>query len=134
MVDAFHGLGFRISYESEGNIAPMLDLLDASGVDGLAHMEPRAGMEIGTIRERFGGRFFVMGNVCNTLVLPSNDRRTIAREVRRVLRAATDGGYLSLSAHSVGPDVSSDAYDWFFLLMDRFGRYPIRLDDLDREC
>jgi hypothetical protein len=41
MVDAFHALGFRISYESEGNVYPMLDLLDASGVDGLAFMEPR---------------------------------------------------------------------------------------------
>ena len=134
MVDAFHGLGFRVSYESEGNILPMLGLLDASGVDGLAHMEPRAGMEIGAIRKRFGGRFFVMGNVCNTRVLPSNDRKAIAREVHRVLGAAADGGYIGLSAHSIGPDVSSDAYDWFFALMDRFGRYPIRLADLEREC
>jgi uroporphyrinogen decarboxylase len=134
MVDAFHRLGFRVSYESEGNIIPMLGLLDEAGVDGLAHMEPRAGMEIGGIRKRFGSRFFVMGNVCNTRVLPSNDRKAIAREVRRVLGAAVDGGYLGLSAHSIGPDVSSDAYDWFFALMDRYGRYPIRLGELEREC
>ncbi len=133
MVDAFHALGFRVSYESEGNVSPMLDLLERSGIDGLAHMEPRAGMTIGGIRKRFGSRFFVMCNVCNTLVLPSNDRAAIAREVHRVLSSAVDGGLMGLSAHSVSPDVSSDSYDWFFGLMDRFGRYPIRLEALEEQ-
>jgi uroporphyrinogen decarboxylase len=133
MVDAFHTLGFRISYESEGNVYPMLDLLDESGIDGLAHMEPRAGMTIDRIRERFGDRFFVMGNVCNTRVLPSNDRRVIAREVRRVLASCADGHYLGLSAHSIGTDVSSDTYDYFFGLMDRYGRYPMDLSGLESE-
>jgi len=133
MVEAFHGLGFRISYESEGNVYPMLELLDQSGVDGLTNMEPRAGMTIERIRERCGDRFFVMGNVCNTQVLPSNDRRRIAREVYRVLRASVPGRYLGLSAHSVGPDVSPDAYDYFFGLMDRYGRYPMDLGGLEAE-
>ncbi len=133
MVDAFHALGFRISYESEGNVYPMLDLLDASGVDGLCFMEPRAGMSIERIRARMGARFFIMGNVCNTRVLPSNDRARIAGEVLRVLRSSTDGRYMGLSAHSIGTDVSSDAYDYFFGLMDRYGRYPIDLAGLERE-
>ena len=134
MVDRFHALGFRVSYESEGNVFPMLELLDQSGVDGLAHMEPRAGMTLKRIRERFGGRFFVMGNICNTMVLPSNDRRRIAAEVLRVLSAARDGHYLGLSAHSVGTDISSDSYDYFYGLMTRFGRYPMDLAELEREA
>jgi hypothetical protein len=133
LVDAFHGMGFGVSYESEGNVFPMLELLDASGVDGLAHMEPRAGMTIERIRERFGRRFFIMGNVCNTLVLPSNDRGRIAREVYRVLKASVEGGYMRLSAHSIGPDVSPDSYDYFFQLMDRYGRYPMDLAALEQE-
>lgn len=132
MVDTFHAAGFKISYESEGNVDPMLDLLAESGVDGLAYMEPRAGMTLEGIRGRFGGRFFVMGNVCNTRVLPSNDRRAIAREVYRVLSGAAGGGYLGLSAHSIGPDVSSDSYDYFFALMNRYGRYPIDLAELEK--
>ncbi len=134
LVDAFHQLGFGVSYESEGNVYPMLDLLDASGVDGLAHMEPRAGMTIDRIRARFGRRFFVMGNICNTLVLPSNDKTRIAREVLRVLRSSVDGGYMRLSAHSIGTDVTSDTYDYFVGLMDRYGRYPIDIPGLEREA
>jgi hypothetical protein len=133
MVDAFHALGFRISYESEGNVYPMLDLLDASGVDGLAFMEPRAGMSIERIRERMGTRFFIMGNVCNTRILPSNDRAKIAAEVHRVLSSSTDGHYMGLSAHSIGTDVSSDTYDYFFGLMKRYARYPFDLEGLERE-
>lgn len=133
MVDTFHAMGFRVSYESEGNIWPMLELLKGCGVDGLAHMEPRAGMSIERIRERWGSAFFVMGNVCNTQVLPSNDRGRVAREVHRVLSSARAGGYMRLSAHSVGPDISSDTYDYFVKLMDRYGRYPMDLTELERE-
>jgi len=130
MVDAFHGEGFRVSYESEGNVSPMLDLLDDAGVDGLVNMEPRAGMFLEHIRERFADRFFVWGNVCNVNVLPSGNPAAIRAEVQRVLAAASDGRYMGLSAHSIGPDVSSDAYDLFWNLMDRFGRYPIDLAGL----
>ncbi len=127
LVAAFHAMGFKVSYESEGNIWPMLELLDEAGVDVLAHMEPRAGMLIEKIRERFGDRFCILGNICNVRVLPSGDRAAIAREVHRVLSAATDGGYMGLSAHSIGGDVSPDAYDYFWGLMDQFARYPMDL-------
>jgi hypothetical protein len=133
LVAAFHALGFKVSYESEGNTWPMLDLLDEAGVDGLAYMEPRAGMRIERIRERFGDRFFFLGNVCNVQVLPGGNRARIAREVRRVLSCAQQGGYMGLSAHSVGSDVSPDAYDYFWGLMDRFARYPMDLGGLREE-
>ena len=133
MVDVLHAEGFKVSYESEGNVAPMLDLLDESGIDGLAHMEPRAGLFMHEIRERYGDRFFFMGNLCNALVLPSNDRKQIGEEVLRVLSAATDGYYMGLSAHSIAPDVTSDSYDYFWDLMNRYSRYPIDLDGLRRE-
>lgn len=133
MVDVLHARGFKVSYESEGNVGPMLALLDASGIDGLAHMEPRAGLFMDRIRERFGNRFFFMGHICNALVLPSNDRKQIAREVFRVLSAASDGYYMSLSAHSIAPDVSSDSYDYFWGLMNQYGRYPMDLRGLERE-
>ena len=129
----FHALGFKVSYESEGNIWPMLEFLDEAGVDALAHMEPRAGMRIERIRERWGNRFVVLCNVCNVRVLPGGDRRAIAREVHRVLSAAANGGYMGLSAHSIGTDVSPDAYDYFWGLMDRFARYPMDLAELERE-
>ncbi len=127
LVAAFRTMGFKVSYESEGNIWPMLEFLDEARVDVLANMEPRAGMRIERIRERFGDRFRVWGNICNVQVLPSGDRRAIAREVRRVLSSATEGGYMGLSAHSIGADVSPDAYDYFWELMNRFARYPMDL-------
>ncbi|MFC1582820.1 uroporphyrinogen decarboxylase family protein [Planctomycetota bacterium] len=133
MVDAFHAMGFKISYESEGNVGPMLDCLDASGIDGLAHMEPRAGMCIEKIRRDYGTRFFLLGNICNTMVLPSGDRKAIASEVYRVLAAAEDGRYMGLSAHSIGTDVSSDAYDYFVALMKQYGTYPLDLNNLRQE-
>lgn len=123
MVDAIHGRGYTVSFESEGRTEPMLPLLDAAGVDGLAHLEPRAGMLAGDVRERYGDRFFIMGNVCNTRVLPSNDWAQVEAEVHRVLEAGKDGRLMHLSAHSIAPDVTSDTYDYFWGLMNTLGRY-----------
>ena len=62
------------------------------------------------------------------------DRRAkIAAEVHRVLSSSTDGHYMGLSAHSIGTDVSSDTYDYFFGLMKRYARYPFDLEGLERE-
>jgi uroporphyrinogen decarboxylase len=133
LVAAFHALGFKVSYESEGNTWPMLDLVEEAGVDGLAYMEPRAGMRIERVRKRFGDRFFFLGNVCNVRILPSGDRGRVAREVYRVLSASAEGGYMGLSAHSIGTDVSADTYDYFWGLMDRFARYPMDLEPLARQ-
>ena len=54
-------------------------------------------------------------------------------EVLRVLSASADGRYMGLSAHSIAPDVSSDSYDYFWGLMDRYGRYPLDLQGLKEE-
>jgi hypothetical protein len=91
-------------------------------------------MRIERLRERYGDRFFFLGNVCNVRVLPSGDAGAIAREVHRVLSSAADGGYMGLSAHSIGSDVSPDAYDYFWELMSRFGRYPMDPDALLRDA
>jgi hypothetical protein len=90
-------------------------------------------MRIERIRERFGSRFFFMGTVCNTRVLPSGNRQAIAREVHRVLSTCADGRCMGLSAHSIGSDISSDTYDYFHSLMEKYGRYPIPLQELRRE-
>jgi hypothetical protein len=74
-----------------------------------------------------------MGTVCNTKVLPSGNRGAIAREVHRVLSACADGRCMGLSAHSIGTDITSDAYDYFYWLMETYGRYPVDLPGLERE-
>jgi hypothetical protein len=91
-------------------------------------------MRIERARERWGDRFLVLGDVCNVEVLPGGDQTEIAREVHRVLSAAAGGGYMGLSAHSIGSDVSPDAYDHFWGLMNRFGRYPMDLAALRTEA
>ena len=41
---------------------------------------------------------------------------------------------MGLSAHSIGADVTPDAYDYFWELMNRFGRYPLNLEPLRSIC
>ena len=47
----------------------------------------------------------------------------------RRLRVAKQGGYVSMSDHSVPTDVSGRTYDTIVKLVSEFGDYPLDLPD-----
>jgi uroporphyrinogen decarboxylase len=113
MVGAFTGAGARkVILHSDGNIAPLLDVFVDLGFDGINPVEPRAGMGAAVIRRQYGDRLALIGGICNARILPRADRQEIRAHVEEVLSAGREGG-LVIGSHSIGPDISVEAYDWF---------------------
>ncbi|MCC7355045.1 MAG: hypothetical protein IT330_14970, partial [Anaerolineae bacterium] len=107
----------KIIFHSDGRIeAPVLDLLIDCGVDGIQPVEPKAGMDIAKLRERYGHRLAFLGGMDNAHALPRGDRAEISREVDRVLSAGHGGGF-AIGSHSIGPDVAVDTYDYYHRLV-----------------
>ena len=101
-------------------------LIDA-GVDIFATMEPRAGMDIVKIKEKYGDKLSFIGNICNVIVLPKGSKQDIKKEVLRVLSVAEEGGYIGGSAHSVGSDIPVENYEYMIELFREYGMYPLKL-------
>jgi uroporphyrinogen decarboxylase len=117
----------KIVFHSDGRIEdPVLELLMDCGVDGIQPVEPKAGMDVARLRERFGHRLALLGGMCNAHVLPHGDRAEIAREVDRVLSAGNGGG-LAIGSHSIAPDVSVETYDYYHSLVQERAGYPLRV-------
>ena len=91
MCEAFHGAGARVFYGGEGNIGGIFEQLLGAGIDGFQCLEQRAGMDMVELRRRYGRGVLFFGNLCNTVVLPSNDRERIRREVARQMEVAREG-------------------------------------------
>jgi uroporphyrinogen decarboxylase len=112
MVAAYRAAGARrVIMHSDGNILPVLDLLVQAGIDAINPVEPKAGMDIVALRERYAGRLAFVGGLDNAFVLPSGDRARIREHVLRCVATAREGGIV-LGSHSIGPDIAVRDYDY----------------------
>jgi uroporphyrinogen decarboxylase len=125
MVSAYKEAGADfVVFHSDGNILPLVDMLVEAGVDAIQPIEPKAGMDILSLRERYGDRLALIGGLDNAFALPRGDREAIAAGLKRALAAGKEGG-LILGTHSIGPDIAVETYDYLHRLEEEWGRYPL---------
>lgn len=127
--DAAHQAGLKIIYHGCGNAAAIFEDLRTAGVDAYNPLEAKAGLDVVDLKRRFGDRWAFNGNI-DARVLATNDRSQVRREVLRKLQAARGGGYILQSDHSIPDNVDPQTYDYMIQLVRRYGRYPLRLDEV----
>jgi len=101
---------------SDGNIEPVLDMLLDAGFEGFNPLEPRSGLDLVRLRQKYGKRLLMFGGVCNTQILPSGDKRAIEAHVRPLIEVAKEGGVV-LGSASTGSDVPPEAYDYYMSIV-----------------
>jgi len=109
----------HILLHCDGNIDAILEPLVDAGIQGLHPIEPKAGMDAVKLRQQYGQRLALIGALDNAHILPSGDRTRIDKHVRSVLELHREGG-LVIGAHSIGPDVSIDTYEYVQQLIRQF--------------
>ena len=113
MVRAFKYAGAaKVILHSDGNIAPVLDMLIEAGIDGINPVEPRAGLNIAVLKRKYGTKLSFIGGMCNSRVLPGGTRSEIENQAVEIIEAARDGGVI-IGAHSIGPDIPVRNYVFY---------------------
>jgi uroporphyrinogen decarboxylase len=110
-VDAAHAAGAYVIKHTDGNIMSILDMIVDTGIDGLNPIEPAAGMDIGLLKQRYGRRIALIGNIdCGHLLCqaPAEEVRRVTRETMRV--AAPGGGYCLSSSNSIHSSVKPENF------------------------
>lgn len=105
-VDAAHDAGALVVKHSDGNIMPVIDMIVDTGIDALNPLEPQAGMDIGYMKQKYGDRIALVGNIdCGYLLseAPVEEVRRVTRETIEV--AAPGGGYCLSSSNSIHSSV-----------------------------
>ncbi len=107
-IEAFHA-GFPdvpVYTHTCGRISDRLDLMEATGTDGIDALDPPplGDVRLAEARRRVGDRLFIKGNVdpVNT-VLHGAPAAVLADARRRVAAAGPGGGYILSTACSVSP-------------------------------
>lgn len=98
-----------IFVDSDGNPSALIPLLLEGGVNGLYPLEVTAGMDARVLRQEYGNKLLLIGNLDKRVLLKSVE--DIREEVEsKVPVLAKSGGYIPSLDHTVPPNVPYDNY------------------------
>ena len=91
LIQGYRDLGFYTIKHTDGNIMPIVDQLVDANPHALHSLDPQAGVDIAEIKEKYGDRVCLIGNVdCGLLQTGTDDEA--AESVRYALRQGMPGG------------------------------------------
>jgi uroporphyrinogen decarboxylase len=127
MVRCFRQMGVPVMMHSDGNIRPLLDLIVAQTEINAYHpVERGAGMDLREVKQSFGEKICLIGNVNNKTTLVSGSVDDVRSETIDCLRAAAPGGgYILASDHSLKDDMPNENIFALYETGRRYGEYPI---------
>lgn len=125
IVDAVHRKGVPFIKHTDGYLWPILDDIVKTGIDALHPIEPQAGMSLKEVKEGYGDRICVMGNVDVTYVLPLGTAEETVRDVKRcIMEAADGGGYILSSSNSIHNAVRVENFKAMTEATRKYGKFP----------
>lgn len=91
-----------IVFHCDGNFRIFIEDLIKLGLNGIHPFQRTAGWDIGEVKEKYGKRICIIGNIDSTRTLPYCTPEEVEKEVKETIDvAAKDGGYVLASDHSL---------------------------------
>ncbi|MEM2690440.1 MAG: uroporphyrinogen decarboxylase family protein [Nitrososphaerota archaeon] len=118
--------GVPVLKHSDGNLYPILDDIVNAGISALHPIEPEV-MDLAQVKEQYGDKICLMGNVDCKYILPYGTEEDVRRDVRRCIDAAAkNGGFILTSSNSLHANVKVEN---IYIMVDearKYGRYSAR--------
>lgn len=90
---------------SDGNLNSVMDDLVECGFDGIQSIQPSAGMDIRSIKEKYGDRLCLWGNIDLDYIMCFGTEEEVRADVRKTIEAAGTGGGFILSTCNTMVDI-----------------------------
>jgi len=131
MVQEAKKRGVYVMKHSDGNCWPFLDSIIETGVDAFQPVDPMADMDIGEVKQRYGDRLCLMGNVNCGSTLTFGTVAEVQRETKEVIRkAGIGGGLIAASSNSIHSAVKPENYVEMVRTIREYGKYPLDIKAL----
>jgi len=120
--------GKYVCFHSDGFTEPYFDGLIEAGFSGVESLEPMAGMNLKHLKDVYGDKLCLIGNIDVSQLLPYGTKDDVVTAVKNCIRDAGEGGGYMLSACT---DITNSCKLENVLTMisatKKFGEYPLTL-------
>ena len=126
IIELVHNKKVPFIKHCDGNIWEILDLFVEAGIDAINPLEPVAGMDIGEVKQKYGDRICLIGNIdCGDLLCRKTPKE-VEKVVKETIRiAAPAGGYILSSSNAIQAAVKPENYQAMILATKKYGKYPL---------
>lgn len=119
IVAAIHQLGVKAILHSDGDLRLLLPQLVSTGLDGYQSIDPQGAMDIAEVKQAYGDRLVLMGNVQTSLLQDVNEP-LIRASVRNAMTHGKPGGrYIFSSSNCIYKGMPLESYH---LMLDEYER------------
>jgi uroporphyrinogen decarboxylase len=127
MVDAARSKGIYFIKHTDGYIWPIIGDLVATGIDALHSIDPSAGMKLAEVKQRFGDKVALCGNVDAATTMAYGTPKQVAEEAKQCMRdAASGGGFFLTTSNCIYKGVPPINAVTLSETGQKYGRYPLR--------
>ncbi len=117
-------INIPVLLHSCGNINLFLDDLVETGIVAIHPLQRTAGMDLQTVKEKYGNRIAIIGNVDSSRTLPSKSKEQVDQEVKECIEiAAPGGGYILASDHSLHDGIPVENIFTMVASAKKYGTY-----------
>ncbi len=124
LIDQCHRHHFFAIKHTDGNIMPILDAMLECKPDALHSLDPQGGVDLKYIKEHYGDKVCLIGNV-NCGLLQTGSLEEVEQDVMRSLRdGMSDGkGYIFSTSNCVYTGLDLERYEYMHKLWQQYGVY-----------
>ena len=129
IVEEAHSHDVPFIKHTDGNLWPIMDDLVDAGIDCLDPLEPIANMDIGEVKEKYGDRIALAGNVDCGQLLCFGTKDEVREAVKETIaKGSPGGGHILASSNSIHPAVDPENYRVMVETAREWGAYPLDED------
>ena len=123
LVTGYRNMGYYVIKHTDGNITPILDQLVECNAHELHSLDPQAGIDIAQVKQQYGNRVCLIGNVDCGLI-QTGTRDEVVESTRYALRnGMPNGGYIFSTSNCVYTGMQLSRYDLIMDVWKREGNY-----------
>jgi uroporphyrinogen decarboxylase len=117
IVCKMHEFGTKVILHSDGDLRLILDQLVSTGIDGYQSIDPQGHMDIAKVKEKYGDKLILMGNVQSSL-LQDVDEGLIRKSVNYCMtHGKPNGHYIFSTSNCIFSGMPVESYD---IMLDEY--------------
>lgn len=126
VIGGFRALELPVIKHTDGYLWPIIDMIIDSGISCLDPIDPQAGMDLGQVKEKYGDRIALKGNVdCAHTLSHATVDEVIAETREAIRKGGSGGGFILSSSNSIHTSVNPKNYLAMLEALKTYGRYPL---------